>query len=188
MMGRGDEDRVKGDLQSASRPAKDMSRRLRDLAREAARGLEIIANNTREADAALLGTDAAVVLSVVFLEGALDAAQEQGIKNSWGLLAPLSADPAHLAASINMASCIALTWAAAALFSGCATAPSIYLLPQDAAYLAFQTSIVAVPAGLLLAIAASGSPLPQVTLTETVIYVPLALALWRASASWFLFR
>lgn len=41
------------------------------------RGLEIIANNTREADAALLGTDAAVVLSVVFLEGALDAAQEQ---------------------------------------------------------------------------------------------------------------
>ena len=37
MMGRGDEDRVKGDLQSASRPAKDMSRRLRDLAREAAR-------------------------------------------------------------------------------------------------------------------------------------------------------
>ena len=53
----------------------------------------------------------------------LDLAVYQGIKNSWGLLAPLSADPGHLAASVNMASCIALTWAAAALFSGCATAP-----------------------------------------------------------------
>ena len=62
----------------------------------------MLANNTREADAGLLLTDTAVVFAIVFLEGALHAAQEQGIKNSWGLLAPLSADPAHLAASVNM--------------------------------------------------------------------------------------
>jgi hypothetical protein len=47
-------------------------------------------------------TDTAVVFAIVFLEGALHAAQEEGIKTSWGLLAPLSADPAHLAASVNL--------------------------------------------------------------------------------------
>jgi len=34
------------------------------------------------------------------------------------------------------ASSIAFAWTAAALFSGCAIAPSIYLAPRDAAYLA----------------------------------------------------
>ena len=130
---------------------------------------------------------AGIIFAAVFADGALRAAQDAGAGAAWGLMQPLGANPSHLAASFNVASSVSLSWTGLAVVSGCATLPSLSLPAKDAANWAFQTSIVAVPLGLLAAIAVSGVPLPPNELSEAVVAIPLSLVLWRAGAAWFLF-